>query len=97
MASITREVLTYFDQTEVSVSLATLAEKLHITPGVLDGILTHLVRKGELREIVIDGKACNSCNIKSGCPFVTTLPRYYERVQSRRCESEICCQGCDVS
>lgn len=80
MASQLREVLNRFDDASNPVSLRQMAHELKIEPGVLQGMIDYWVRKGRLREISSDGQNCQTCGIKSACPFVVALPRYYERV-----------------
>ena len=78
--SVTRQVLDYFEQTREAVSLTELARHLQIAPGVLQGILDYWVRKGELREVTVDSSLCHTCSVHKACPFIVTLPHYYERV-----------------
>jgi hypothetical protein len=79
MTSITRQVLDYFEQSPKSISLTTLAQELQIAPSILQSMLDYWVRKGELREVTVNTTVCNTCGIQKGCPFVMTIPRYYER------------------
>lgn len=94
MASLTRQVLNYFEQTEEAISLNALAKQLDITRGTLEGILNYWVRKGKLREITVDKNVCNTCGVQNGCPFITALPRYYEVVTTEKIKAGTTC-SCD--
>lgn len=81
MASQLREVLNRFTDQNAPVSLNHMARDMGLEPGVLHGMIDYWVRKGKLREISTGtGENCTTCGIKSACPFVVALPRYYELV-----------------
>lgn len=80
MASQLRQVLERFDDQTTAVSINRMAQEMDVTPGVLHGMIDYWVRKGKLREVTSSGEACTTCGVKSGCPFVIALPRYFERV-----------------
>lgn len=82
MASQLREVLNHFDAQSAPLSVNRLAKEMGITPGVLHGMIDYWVRKGKLREVTSTGETCHTCGVKSACPFIVHLPRYYERVQA---------------
>lgn len=77
MTTTLRAVLTAFENAQSPLSLNELAAQLQITPGLLDGMLTHWVRKGKLRE-VSSAHQCGSCGGAEGCPFMMHMPRTYE-------------------
>ncbi|MFW5708826.1 MAG: FeoC-like transcriptional regulator [Chloroflexota bacterium] len=81
MASQLREVLNRFSEQSAPVSINQMAREMQIEPGVLQEMLAYWVRKGKLREVSGSGEQCFTCGIKSACPFIVTLPRYYELVQ----------------
>jgi hypothetical protein len=80
MASQLREVLNHFSARSIPLSLSQLASEMQIEPGVLDGMIDYWVRKGRLREVNGTGQSCHSCGIQGACPFIISLPRYYELV-----------------
>lgn len=80
MASQLREVLNRFSDQRAPVSLKQMARDMDLEPGVLTGMIDYWVRKGKLREVNSSGQSCRTCGVKSACPFVVALPRYYERV-----------------
>lgn len=80
MASQLREVLFHFEHQTAPTSLNQMAKEMQVTPGVLEGMIDYWVRKGKLRAINSGGEDCNTCGNQGACPFVVTMPRYYERV-----------------
>lgn len=78
--SVLKQVLHYFDHRTGPASLSQMARDLDLDPATLDGMLTHWVRKGKLRETGANQAACTTCGHGDGCPFVVQLPRSYERV-----------------
>lgn len=78
MASQLKEVLNRFADQTIPVSVNRLAQDMEIEPGVLRGMIDYWVRKGKLREVNSGGETCMSCGVKSVCPFIIALPRYYE-------------------
>lgn len=76
-----REVLQQFEQRDGAVSLNRMARDMALEPGVLQDMIGYWVRKGKLREVVGESKTCHSCGIKSACPFIIAMPRYYELVR----------------
>jgi len=81
MASRLREVLNRFGKQSAPVSLNQMAREMQLEPGMLGGMIDYWVRKGKLREVNSGGETCNTCGIKSACPFIIALPRYYELTQ----------------
>jgi hypothetical protein len=75
-----REILEHFDGQSAPLSVNQMAHEMDITPGVLRGMIDHLVRRGKLREVSPGGTACTACGVKGTCPFVVALPVYYERI-----------------
>ena len=82
MASPLREVLHHFEAQTAPVSLQQMAREMALEPGVLEGMIAYWVRKGRLREVSSTGQTCHSCGIRSACPFIVHLPRYYELVNA---------------
>lgn len=79
MTTTLRAVLTAFEEAHQPLSLRELAMKLDVTPGLLDGMLAHWIRKGKLRE-VRSASQCGTCGGAEGCPFMMHMPRSYELV-----------------
>lgn len=79
MTTTLRTVLTAFEDARQPLSLKELAVQLDVTPGLLDGMLAHWIRKGKLRE-VSSATTCGSCGGAAGCPFMMHMPRTYELV-----------------
>ncbi|MGF1505660.1 MAG: hypothetical protein GYB64_17275 [Chloroflexi bacterium] len=82
MAATLQDVLSAFDGTTDARSLSQIAQDLSLEPARLQGMLDYWVRKGKLREVSFSGGDCGGCGLKSDCPFVTRMPRTYERVHS---------------
>ena len=80
MASQLREVLNRFSDQSTPLSINQMARDLKLEPGVLLGMIDYWVRKGKLREVKDNGEGCTTCGVKGACPFVVTMPRYYELV-----------------
>lgn len=76
MSTILRQVLEYFETEQQAVSLNQMARTLGVERAMLQNMIDYWVRKGKLREIATP--LCTTCGSASGCPFVVTLPRYYE-------------------
>lgn len=81
MASQLRSVLDRFNDQSAPISLRQMAHDMDIEPGVLDDMIAYWVRKGKLREVSADGQACTTCGVRTACPFIVALPRYYEVVR----------------
>lgn len=81
MASQLREVLNRFADQSEPISVNRMARDMGLEPGVLHGMIDYWVRKGKLREVNSTTQSCTTCGIKSACPFIVALPRYYELVQ----------------
>lgn len=80
MASHLQRVLNHFVGSSRALSLSELARELDLETGTLQGMIDYWVRKGKLREVIGTSTGCNVCNAQTGCPFIITLPRYYELV-----------------
>lgn len=77
--STLRQVLQVFEQdAQQMLTIHQIARHLNISHGLLEGMLSFWVQKGEL-EIVDDATAgnCTTCGIVSECPFVTKMPTRY--------------------
>lgn len=81
MASQLREVLNRFEDQTVPVSISQLAREMGLETGVLRGMIAYWVRKGKLREVDAESATCHTCDEKRACPFVVSLPTYYEWVR----------------
>lgn len=79
MPATLRDVLHAFETAERPCTLNQMARDLDITPGLLDSMIQHWVRKGKLRP-VHSGSACDTCGGASQCPFIAALPPTYELV-----------------
>lgn len=79
MPSKLRQVLNAFEDAERPCTLAQLARDLDMSPGMLEGMIDHWVRRGKLRP-VHGANACNTCGGASGCPFIMQMPPTYELV-----------------
>jgi len=91
MASQLREVLNRFDGQSVPVSINQMAREMSLEPGVLQGMIDYWVRKGKLREISGSGDSCVTCGVKSACPFIVAMPRYYELANDDSADPEPPC------
>lgn len=80
MASQLREVLNRFQEQSTPISIQGMAREMNLETGVLHSMIDYWVRKGKLREVSSSGQSCTTCGIKSACPFIVALPRYYELV-----------------
>ena len=78
MASQLREVLNRFSDQSAPISIQKMAREMKLEVGVLQGMIEYWIRKGKLREVVGNHTGCTTCGIKGECPFIMTLPRYYE-------------------
>lgn len=72
-----RQVLNAFEATRAPRTLTQLARELDISPGMLEGMIDHWVRKGRLRETG-SGLACTTCGQGATCPFMARMPRSFE-------------------
>lgn len=97
MASQLRQVLTYFEEGQETVSLNQMAQKLGIERPLLEGMIDYWVKRGKLREV--GATACQTCGSTSHCPFVMTLPRRYELVRGHSDETGETCTtaGCSCT
>lgn len=93
MASQLREVLNHFANQSVPVSINHMAHEMGIEPGVLCGMIDYWVRKGKLREVNTSGATCNTCGIRSACPFTVALPRCYELAGDHDPDPPCACGG----
>ena len=79
-----RQVLRFFEEADGPLSMSQAAQALVITPGMLEGMIAHWVRKGRLREVIDCGEGCATCGGATcgrgqGCPFIpASAPRRYE-------------------
>lgn len=96
MASQLREVLNHFTDQTAPVSVRSMARDMNLEVGVLNEMIEYWVRKGKLREVNSTGQTCTTCGVKSACPFIVNLPRYYERVTDEHTPSDAPC-GCGGS
>lgn len=81
MASQLREVLNRFEDQAVPVSISRLAHDMGLDVGIVRGMIGYWVRKGRLREVGVQTAACQTCGTHGACPFVVSLPVYYELVR----------------
>ncbi len=79
MTATLRDVLRAFETADRPRTLKHLARELDITPGLLDSMIQHWVRKGKLRPIHA-GTACTTCGSAGQCAFITPLPPTYALV-----------------
>lgn len=94
MASQLREVLNRFADGDAPRSIKDMAREMSLEPGVLHGMIEYWVHKGRLREVNGGGQTCRTCGIKSACPFIVALPRYYELVHEEDAIAEPPPCGC---
>jgi hypothetical protein len=97
MASHLQRILTHFQSSSRALSLTELARELDLETGTLQGMIDYWVRKGKLREVVAASSACNLCNTQNACPFVITLPRYYELAGESTAENDMTIPQCSCS
>jgi hypothetical protein len=74
-----RQVLNAFEAADQPCTLGQLARELDVSPGVLDGMIQHWVRRGKLRP-THGASACNTCGGATECPFIMQMPPTYELV-----------------
>ncbi|NDJ52896.1 MAG: hypothetical protein GYB68_07420 [Chloroflexi bacterium] len=77
MATLLRQVLTTFEQTEGPISLNQMAADLGVEQGMLEEMIQYWVRKGRL-QVSIDASGCATCGVNGSCPHVLEMPRSYE-------------------
>ncbi len=82
MASVLKQVLQHFENRAGAVSLAQMARDLNVDPATLEGMIDYWVRRGRLRASGGPVQACSACGVRSGCPFVSKMPRFYEIANS---------------
>lgn len=82
MPSTLTQVLHAFD-TDKPLTTLQLARRLQVEPSMLEGMLDYWVRKGKLREVSQSEKGCTTCGAKTGCPFIMSMPKQYERVTDK--------------
>jgi hypothetical protein len=80
MATQLREVLNRFEGQTAPIALNVMAREMNLEVGMLHSMIDYWVRKGKLREVSGEGKTCGTCGIKTACPFIVAMPRYYEVV-----------------
>lgn len=95
MATQLRAVLDGFAAASGPVSLAEMAQRLQLEPGILEGMIAYWVRKGKLREVfaMSSGAGCARCGISDSCPFVVPMPRTYELVRENELPVVACACG----
>jgi hypothetical protein len=81
MAIQLREVLDRFADQTAPVSINQMAQEMQLSPGVLHSMIDYWVHRGKLREVNCAGQTCPTCGMRRACPFVVTIPRYYELVR----------------
>lgn len=79
MMATLRDVLRAFETADRPQTLKHLARELDITPGMLDSMIQHWVRKGKLRPVHAS-TACTTCGSAGQCAFITPLSPTYELV-----------------
>ncbi|MBK9121719.1 MAG: hypothetical protein IPM16_01170 [Chloroflexi bacterium] len=82
MVSQLREVLNRFEDQSVPVSISHLAHEMGLEVGIVRDMIGYWVRKGRLREVGVQTATCHTCGVHGACPFVVTLPVYYEVVRA---------------
>ncbi len=82
MATLLKQVLQTFEESKTPLSMAEMAERLGVEPGVLDGLIDYWVRKGRLRQTGTPAARCGACGHQNGCPYVVALPRRYELTEA---------------
>lgn len=94
MATQLREVLNQFVHQSAPLSTNQMARNLGIERAILEDMIAYWVRKGKLREVIGTSTGCSTCGIKTACPFIVAMPRYYELVTEDTpptCESDAPC------
>lgn len=61
------QLLDLLESKENGLSLAEISRTLQAQPSAVLAMIGVLVRKGRLREIGPDGKACGACRLQSQC------------------------------
>lgn len=82
-----RDVLNAFE-TDQPLSLAQMARRFNVEPGVLEGMIEFWVRKGKLRQAAYTG--CADCGLNHACPVGMVMPKRYERVTGEPIPTELC-------
>ena len=83
MATVLKQVLDKFEDPTHAATVSQIAHELDIDLNTLQGMIDYWVRKGKLREVINCDSSSEGCSCgggKSGCPYVMTMPRGYERV-----------------
>ncbi|MCC6613361.1 MAG: hypothetical protein IT320_07765 [Anaerolineae bacterium] len=93
-----RAVLDQFAAASGPVSLAEMAQRLAVEPGILEGMIAYWVRKGKLREVfaMAPGAGCARCGVSDTCAFIVQMPRTYELVRENELPiiNAVCNCGC---
>ena len=74
-----RQVLTYFENSQIGISINAIAREMEISPGQVGSMVEFWVRKGKIRPSPVQD--CGSCNVNGNCPFVIEMPLSYELVR----------------
>ncbi len=83
MMTLLREVLTVFEQAEGPLRLSDLAERLNVSPGVLEGMIEFWVRKGRMRMVAGCPINCGTCPADDCLLKTLRLPARYELTRDR--------------
>ncbi|MCB2209812.1 FeoC-like transcriptional regulator [bacterium] len=87
-----KEILAEFDREDAPLDLNELSRRLNIQSSALEGMITTLVRQGKLQSdaaadpeqgaVSCSSGQCAGCSAASQCPFISKIPRTYERVRT---------------
>ena len=76
-----RQVLTYFENSRIGISINAMAREMEISPGQVGSMVEFWVRKGKIRPSPV--QECGSCSDIGNCPFVIEMPLSYELVREQ--------------
>jgi hypothetical protein len=79
-ASTLGRLLSLFENSPGSLSIASLARELDISPGRVEEMVEFWIRKGRIKASsqLTD---CGTCSVQGGCPFILEMPRTFEIVK----------------
>jgi hypothetical protein len=78
-----RQLLDCFEEAPQGLSLLAVAREMELSAAQVENLLEFWIRKGRIR-LSVDQPDCKICGDKPACPFVITLPRYYELVPDKQ-------------
>lgn len=81
-ASTLGRLLSLFENSQGSLSIASLARELDISPGRVEELVEFWIRKGRIKASS-QLTECGNCSVQGGCPFILEMPRTFELVSDQ--------------